>query len=131
MRIPETRLVSCLMLGLMACGGEQPAERADQPSSRPAVVSPRDSLVLTLAGGAQVWFTASREGRDSAGTPCIERAVEVRRDSVRLPVPLLYTREAPLPVTDSQFRAVLYRDCMPVAAYRVGASDGMPHPEAK
>ena len=138
MRIPDFRLLSVLVPIAGACGGEPPARTSARPSaeeSRPGSIRmtpvSTDSLVLTLGGGAQVWFTAMRQGTDSAGTACIERAVEVRRDSVRLPVPLLYTREAPLPLNDSQFRAVLYRDCMPVDVYRVGAADGMPRVEKK
>jgi hypothetical protein len=136
MRIHDLRLLAVLVPIAGACAGEQPARPpASLPAeeSRPASIRmtpvSTDSLVLTLGGGAEVWFTAMRQGKDSAGTACIERAVEVRRDSLRLPVPLLYTREAPLPLNDSQFRAVLYRDCMPVAVYRVGAADGMPRVE--
>lgn len=137
MRIPDLRPVLILPVAA-ACAGERPARPPARPpaeESRAASIrmtpASTDSLVLTLGGGAQVWFTAMRQGKDSAGTACIERAVEVRRDSLRLPVPLLYTREAPLPLNDSQFRAVLYRDCMPVSVYRVGAADGMPRVEKK
>jgi hypothetical protein len=135
MRIPELRLLAALTALAAGCGGEQaarPPARQPAEESRPTIrATPvsTDSLVLTLGGGAEVWFTSLRQGKDSAGTACIERAVEVRRDSVRLPVPLLYTRETPLPLNDSQFRAVLYRDCVPFAVYRVGAADGMPHVE--
>ena len=136
MRIPDLRFLAVLVPIAGACAGEQPARQPASETageSRPASIRmtpvSTDSLVLTLGGGAQVWFTAMRQGKDSAGTACIERAVEVRRDSLRLPVPLLYTREVPLPLNDSQFRAVLYRDCMPVAVYRVAAADGMPRVE--
>ena len=133
MRIPELRLAPLLLLAI-ACGERSASPPAREPAAeaRPTIrATPvsTDSLVLTLGGGAEVWFTSTRPGKDSAGTACIERAVEVRRDSVRLPVPLLYTRETPLPLNDSQFRAVLYRDCVPFAVYRVGAADGMPHVE--
>jgi hypothetical protein len=80
---------------------------------------PSDSLVLEAPNGVTVWFTVARESRDSAGSVCLERALEVRRDTVRAGVPLLYTREAPTLLDSAHMRAVLYSNCRPGPAYRV------------
>jgi hypothetical protein len=85
-----------------------------------------DSLVLTAPGGATVWLTEGRTGADSAGTACVERTIEIRRDTLRLKVALLYTRSAPTLLNDTSFVAELSRDCRPMARYRVSLNDGMP-----
>jgi len=111
----------------VACGarGEPPPGELPAVDTRlePAV----DSLVLTAPGGVTVWLTEGRRAADSAGTPCFERTVEIRRDSVRLKVPLLYTTSAPTLLDDSTMRAQISHDCRPGAVYRVGFRDGMPH----
>jgi hypothetical protein len=75
--------------------------------------------VLEAPGGITVWFTQSREAKDSTGAACVERALEVRRDSTRRGVGLLYTREAPTLLDREHMRAVLYNSCAPGPAYRV------------
>ena len=116
-------LLSIVLLLPAGCGGEEPraADSAD-PAARPAPAGstrPADSLALTAPGGVTVWFTVAREAKDSAGTPCIERALEVRRDTVRAGVPLLYTREAPTLLDSAAMRAVLYNNCRAGPVYRV------------
>ena len=111
---------------LAACyRGERPeggtgdtARPTVSPSGRPSV-RPTDSLVLQAPNGVTVWFTVTRESRDPAGTPCFERALEVRRGTLRGGVPLLYTREAPTLLDSGAMRAVLYNNCRPGPAYRV------------
>ncbi|HSE28509.1 MAG TPA: hypothetical protein VLA95_09795 [Gemmatimonadales bacterium] len=115
-----------LLLLAAGCGGEP---RADAPPPSPAAAAPADSLALTLGGGAEVWFTRGREARDASGGSCLERTLEIRRDTLRRAVPLLYAREAPIAVDDTLFRATLSRDCAPVGTYRVSVTDGQPHRE--
>lgn len=122
-RILRIRL--CLP-GLMAlaCGAR------GEPPPLPAVTAvpppPADTLVLSVPGGTTVWLTESRQGKDSAGTTCWERTVEIRRDTARIKVPLLYTLSAPVLVNDSTFRADLVKDCRPMAQYRVSLTTGRP-----
>ncbi len=111
-----------------ACGGS-PRPEAAPPAGGVVAEVPADSLVLTLAGGAEVWFTSSRPARDAAGAPCRERTLEIRRDTLRRAVPLLYAREAPVALDDTLFRATLSRDCAPVGSYRVSVTDGQPYRE--
>jgi hypothetical protein len=85
-----------------------------------------DSLLLTTPAGIEVWATFAREGKDSAGGSCIERAVEVREGTSRRPVPLLYTRDAPRLVNDTTIRARLWTDCRPGDAYLVNLRNGLP-----
>ena len=63
--------------------------------------------MLEAPGGITVWFTQSREAKDSSGATCHERALEVRRDSTRRGVGLLYTREAPTLIDKDAMRAVI------------------------
>lgn len=115
-----------LALAVAGCGARGEPAPVSLPQADDGPVRLADSLVLTAASGVTVWFTEGRRGADSAGTPCIERTVEIRRDSSRLTIPLLYTRSAPTLLDDSTLRAELFRDCRPVAAYRVSLRDGMP-----
>lgn len=102
---------------LLACA-ERPAP-APPPSEPPGATAPADSLVLEAPGGITVWFTQSRPARDSLGNECQERALEVRQDTTRRGVGLLYTREAPTLLDQDAMRAVLYNNCVPGPAYRV------------
>ncbi|HJS48073.1 MAG TPA: hypothetical protein VJ773_08835 [Gemmatimonadales bacterium] len=114
-----------LCLGLLGCGADPPR---DPPPPGIAAV-PADSLVLALGGGAEVWLTRGREARSAAGAPCVERTLEIRRDTLRKSVPLLYALEPPVAIDDSTFRATLSRDCAAVGSYRVSATDGQPYRE--
>jgi hypothetical protein len=86
-----------------------------------------DSLVLSAPGGFTVWFTEGRKGTSASGAPCIERTLEIRRDTLRHKIPLLYTVTVPRLLDDTTLRAELARDCAPAAAYRVDLRDAMPH----
>jgi hypothetical protein len=111
--------------GLLACGGKN--ERA---SSRPPAVPP-DSLALRLPDGTSIWFTAARSDRDSAGQTCVERVIEIRRDTLRIAVPLLYTAAAPSPVDDSTIAAELWLHCRPGDRYLVDLRTGRPRRVAR
>jgi hypothetical protein len=100
---------------LTACAGKP--EAAPEPPPPPP--APADSLVLEAPGGITVWFTQSRGAKDSLGTECSERALEVRQDTTRRGVGLLYTREAPTLLDQDAMRAVLYNNCVAGPAYRV------------
>jgi hypothetical protein len=109
------------------CGGRgEPA-----PGTLPPVAleAPRvtDSLALVAPDGVTIWFAEARTGVDAAGTRCVERTLEIRRDTVRLKIPLLYTLALPTLIDDSTITAVLFRDCAAMATYRVGLRDGRPH----
>ena len=98
---------------------------------RATVVDTAVSMVLAdslaVAGpGVEIWFTLSRPSLASDGTPCTDRAIELRRGASRIPVPLLYTREAPRIVNDSTARAILYTDCLAGDAYLVDLRSGRP-----
>ena len=100
---------------LLGCA-ERPAQA---PAPAPPPPAPADSLVLEAPGGITVWFTQSRIAKDSLGNECRERALEVRRDTTRRGVGLLYTREAPTLLDQDAMRAVLYNNCVAGPAYRV------------
>ena len=112
-----TTVLSVLTVPVLACGREPPPP----PSTPvpPELSAPADSLVLEAPGGISVWFTQFRDAKDSAGVACRERALEVRRDTTRRGVGLLYTREAPTLLGKDAMRAVLYNNCVPGPAYRV------------
>jgi hypothetical protein len=124
------RLPLLLLMAMAAgCGarGEPPPDGPPVPDARAALPQPADSLVLTAPGGVTVWLTEGRRSSDSAGTACYERTIEIRRDTSRLKVPLLYTVTVPVLLDDTTLKAELARDCRPTASYRVSLRDGMPH----
>lgn len=109
---------------LAACGGG-PADR-DVAADTVEAASAPDSLVLTVDDSTTVWLAAAREATDSAGASCLERVIEIRRDTSTRRVPLLYTAEAPVLLDDTTLSAVLYRDCRPTLTYRVDLRTGYP-----
>ena len=115
---PDIRVWAAGALLLAACTGGAPrAEIRDSVAAPPP--APADSLVLEGPDGVTVWFTDARTATAADGSPCLERALQVRQDSIRRGVPLLYTREAPTLMGRDAIRAMLYNNCEPVAAYRV------------
>lgn len=114
-----------LLALLTACGGESPSSQpatADTTAAAPLVA---DSMV-GQSGPFEFWFTLSRAASDSAGNQCLERGLEIRTDSSRRLVPLLYTREAPMPETDSTVLVHLSGSCAPGDLYRVNLHTAQP-----
>lgn len=113
-----------VLLVLAACGGgERPVPTGD-PVPR-ATVTP-DTLVLTLAGGAEVWLGPGQPDTAADGTPCFARLVQIRHPADTVHVPLLYTIGAPEVLNDTTLRAALYRDCVPTGYYRIDIRAGQP-----
>jgi hypothetical protein len=124
-RIP--RLSSLLILAALGCDKEPPAQK--QPAAAPEAAgpaSPADSLVLRLPNGTEVWYTLAREERDATGTSCVERTLEIRTLSAKIPVPLLYTRDVPRLVNDSTVSARIWNRCVPGDEYRINLLTGQP-----
>ncbi len=96
------------------------------PDTPPASAAPAAELALTAPGGVEVWFGDARESRDSSGTPCVERTLEIRGPNGRRIVPLLYTLDTPKVLDDSTIRARLFTDCRPGPTYRVDLRTGRP-----
>ena len=124
-------IASCLT----ACGARgEPSPGSPHPddtgttAAASTSVTPPDSLALSIPDGTMIWFAEGRRAADSAGSTCVERTLEIRRDTVRMKVPLFYTRAAPTVLDDSSLRAELYRDCGPVGVYRVDLRTGSPTP---
>ncbi len=113
---------------LSACGRSERPQAADRGG---VVAETEESLATTGPAGVEIWFTLSRPARSSGGRPCLERGLEIRREGRRLPVPLLYTGEAPTLLDDSTVRAILWTQCRPVAPYRVDLRTGRPVREAE
>jgi len=119
--------VAALVVGA-SCGEPAPgaAARRDEAAAAPAAdAAPADSLVATAPGGAQIWLTLARTD-SGAGGRCIARAVEIRRDGKRIPVPLLYTTTAPELIGDTAMRARLSAGCRPGDSYLVDLRTGRP-----
>jgi hypothetical protein len=116
---------------LLACA--EPAKeqapgiaREQAPGIRKESVTAADSLVLTSPGGAQVWFTLSRNAMGAGGQACVERGLEIRDRGKRVKVPLLYTGGLPVLLNDSTIRAVLWNHCQPGDTYLVNLRSGQP-----
>jgi hypothetical protein len=121
--------------GAIACGVLAPtiacntrgAESPEQGTAEVTrVAAPAESLVATVPGGVEIWFTLAREAKAADGTPCTDRTIEIRRGDTRVPVPLLYTGSAPEVVNDSTIRARLSNQCVPGDAYLVDLRTGRP-----
>lgn len=125
--IASAAVCACGARGEPAPGTPQPADSGTAAADSTAVTPP-DSLVLTLTDGTTIWLAEGRRAADSAGTTCVERTVEIRRDTTRMKVPLFYTRSAPGVLDDTSLRAELYRDCRPVGVYRLSLRTGAPTP---
>ncbi|HKT61243.1 MAG TPA: hypothetical protein VJQ46_14415 [Gemmatimonadales bacterium] len=115
-------MVGAAVLGSLACG-KPPAPPSSSGAAERA--PPADSLVATGPGGAEIWFTLARTDSGETGR-CTARAVEIRRDGTRRPVPLLYTAWTPEIVNDTTFRARLADHCRPGDAYLVDFRTGRP-----
>lgn len=113
-----------------SCRSAMPAAGTASDSAAASVVAtgPRDSLAASGPNGLEVWFTLSRDDEATDGQHCTDRTLEIRRDTSRIAVPLLYTGEAPRIVNDTTLEAVLYRACRPIARYRVDTRTGQPTP---
>lgn len=116
-------MVSAAMLGGLACGERSGPPPAGAAASTPA--PPADKLVATTPDGTELWFTLARVDTGN-GRRCTDRALEIRRGTRRVPVPLLYTSAAPELVNDSTARARLSTHCRPGAAYLVNLRTGQP-----
>ena len=116
--IAFTSVLAAACAGSPDAGSRQDSAASSGTQAAPET-APAESMVLEAPGGVTVWFTAARPAKDSLGNPCQERALEIRRDTTRAGVPLLYTREAPTLLDSTAMRAVLYHDCSPGPSYRV------------
>ncbi len=110
---------------LWACS-ERPRPVAAVVDSAASPPPSRDSLVLTTKQGAEIWFVAERPATDSAGSSCIERAMEIRWSGKTTPIPLLYTGAAPRLVNDTTIEAAIWLHCRPGNVYRVDLHTGRP-----
>lgn len=106
-------------------GEPEPGRVPEAFAGAPALA---DSLVLTAPGGVTVWLTEGRASTDDVGAACVERSLEIRRDTTRLKVPLLYTMWAPILLDDTTMRADLALRCRPERSYRVNLRTARPTP---
>ena len=117
------RAWSCCLVLLAGCDRAE-QDLHDKPSASSS--QPQDSLATVSPTGQEVWFTLARTGRGLKGKTCVERGLEIRAGDTRIPIPLLYTREAPMLLNDSTIRAVLWTNCRPGDVYRVDLRNGRP-----
>jgi hypothetical protein len=110
--------------GAFACAGEHTAGAAGEARVDRSA-EPKDTLVATAPGGVDIWFTLARSDSGATGR-CTARALEIRRDGRRIPVPLLYTSTAPEVVNDTTMRARLSDHCAPGDVYLVDLRTGRP-----
>lgn len=121
-------LAAGALIAAVACGSGRAPERAATDSAGTDAPERPDSLVATGPHGIEVWFTLARADRGTDGTHCVDRAVEIRLGGNHIPVPLLYTEEAPRFVNDTTLEAVLFRACRPLDRYHVDVRTGQPTP---
>ena len=128
MRLPPA-LGWLASLALAGCGARgEPGPGTPPAVEAAAAVQLADSLILTTREGVSVWLAEGRPSRDSAGHGCLERTLEIHRDTTRIKVPLLYTITPPTLLDDSTLRAQLARGCRPAEVYQVNLRTGQPVP---
>jgi hypothetical protein len=119
---------------LVACGTGDGSRGAQPPVADTAgsatVAAPSESLAAK-GPGVEIWFTLARQGSMPDGKPCVDRAIELRRDGKRIPIPLLYTEEAPSIVNDTTARAGVYTNCTAGDPYLVDLRSGRPTREKR
>jgi len=103
-----------------------PQDRAATIAPTLAGSEPADTLVLTTRSGQQVWLAEGRTAHDRSGRSCYERSVEIRRDSTRIKVPLLFVTKPPTSLDAGHLKAELSLDCQTIAIYRVELATGQP-----
>ena len=123
-RIKAPRLLGIVVLGVLACTDRRPVGAASHATAAEPP-APKDSLVATAPSGAEVWFTMARPDSGPIGR-CSARAVEIRREGHRIPVPLLYTSTPPEVVNETTIRARLSDHCAPGDPYLVDLRTGRP-----
>jgi len=111
---------------LSGCARGEPGPGAPPAAEPAAQVS--DSLILSAPGGITVWLSDGRRATDSSGSECFERTLEIRHDTTRIKVPLLYTISTPVLVDDTTLRAELADHCRKAEPYRVSLKTGRPTP---
>jgi hypothetical protein len=125
---PRRVLLLAAALGMAGCSEHRSGAPApDSSATSPAQPAARLAL---KAGSTEVWFTLAQNDSGPDGA-CVERTLEIRRDSARIPVPLLYTGEPPVQVNDSTVRASLWRNCRPYAPYLIDLRTGQPRLEKR
>ena len=116
----RARSILLVAAGLAACG-RAPAGDTSRPPAAPA-----DSLALRLPNGVSIWFAGSRPDTDVTGRACVERVMQIRHDSLRIAIPLLYTGALPTMVDDTTIAADLWLHCQPGDRYLVDLRTGRP-----
>jgi hypothetical protein len=118
-----------VFLGTVVLAGfgctERQSDSAAAAGEHASPPPPADSMVASVPGGAEVWFTLARPD-SGEGRHCVDRAIEIRRNGKRVPVPLLYTGETPEILNDTTLRARLSNGCRPGDAYLVDLRTGRP-----
>lgn len=117
------------LVTVLACGGSRPeagAEAAESEDEGMVAARVSDSLILTTPAGYQVWYSGSRPARADNGQVCVERTMQIRRDSTRVNIPLLYTGATPFLVNDTTIEAAIWLNCRPGNVYRVNLRTGLP-----
>lgn len=117
------RLGFLALAGWLVAGCERPAAAPRRPAADAA--PPADTMVLR-AGRYRIWLAEGRAASDSTGRACYERSVEIRTDSSRTKIPLLYVLDAPTVLDRDHVRASLSYRCHPMAVYRVELASGRP-----
>lgn len=117
---------SAILLASCIARGEQEPGRI--PEAYAGATPPPDTLVLTAPGGTTVWLSEGRPAVSATGENCLERTIEIRKDSSRLKVPLLYTVTMPVLIDDTTIQALLAEHCQATRPYRVNLKTARPSP---
>ncbi|MBP2647739.1 MAG: hypothetical protein H6Q77_1363 [Gemmatimonadetes bacterium] len=124
MRVCAGWLASLVLAG--GCGEKGTGRPADTAPTAPKAEAPAAALALQVSDSVAVWFTSARADTAADGTACLERVMEIRAGARAIPIPLLYTGEAPTITSDSTLQVHVWRHCVPADLYRVHLRTGQP-----
>lgn len=117
---------ACIALAVVWLPSIACQEEKAPPPSVPAATAPADELALQVSDSVAIWFTSARTDSAADGTVCQERVMEIRRPGRSIPIPLLYTSEAPTVTSDSTIEVHVWLHCAPADLYRVNLRTGQP-----
>lgn len=115
--------LAVILVGAWGCGARGEPAPETLPAAQAKVA---DSMVLSAPRGITIWLTEGRQVTDAGGASCRERTIEIRRDTTRRTVPLLFTVSPVVLLDDSTLQAELADHCRPSARYRVNLRTGLP-----
>ena len=122
---------AAVTLAVLAACKDAPTPQAGAPATlgaadtSSAMVPTPETHLFDLADSTQVWLVTGRQAHSGTGGTCLEQGIQLRKGSLKIPVPLLYTSTMP-EVVNGKLVAKLSKDCVSGASYAIDPKTGQP-----